>query len=52
MTFYDVYTQYSWEEIRQQLDETTAEQVFQSLSKSKRNLTDFLHLISPAARPF
>ena len=52
MTFYDVYTQYSWDEIRQQLNATTPEQVVQSLSKSKRNLTDFLHLISPAARPF
>ncbi len=52
MTFYDIYTTYSWASIQQQLDETTAAQVRQSLYKPKRNLTDFLHLISPAARPF
>ncbi|MGG5505978.1 MULTISPECIES: 2-iminoacetate synthase ThiH [unclassified Myroides] len=52
MTFYDIYMTYSWTSIHQQIEDTTTEQVKQSLYKSKRNLTDFLHLISPAARPF
>ena len=52
MSFYNTYTSYSWEEIRQQIEATTPQEVAQSLAKAKRNLRDFLHLISPAARPF
>jgi len=52
MAFYDLFQTYSWDAIKKQIDETTPEQVLQSLNKSKRDLTDFLHLLSPAARPF
>lgn len=52
MTFYDIYKTYSWDSIRQQIDATSAQDVAASLANSKRSLTDFIHLISPAARPF
>ncbi|WP_158962248.1 2-iminoacetate synthase ThiH [Myroides fluvii] len=52
MTFYDIYTTYDWQTIQKQISETTSYQVMQSLRKPKRDLSDFIHLISPAARPF
>lgn len=52
MSFYEIYKNYDWEDIRQQIDATTSQDVATSLAKSKRDLRDFLHLISPAARPF
>ncbi len=52
MTFYNVYKTYDWNSIKQQIDETTAEDVLISLAKSKKDLQDFMHLISPAAQPF
>ena len=52
MTFYDIYTTYDWETIQKQIEETTPGQVVESLHKSKRDLSDFIHFISPAARPF
>jgi len=52
MTFYNVYKTYDWNSIKQQIDETTAEDVLISLAKSKKDLQDFMHLISPAAQSF
>lgn len=52
MTFYQTYQSYSWESIKQQIESTTTAQVMQSLQRSKKDLVDFMHLISPAARPF
>lgn len=52
MSFYEIYKNYDWEDIRQQIDATTPQDVATSLAKSKRDLRDFLHFLSPAARPF
>lgn len=52
MSFYEIYKNYDWEDIRQQIDATTPQDVAISLAKSKRDLRDFLHFLSPAARPF
>ncbi|MGG5577501.1 2-iminoacetate synthase ThiH [Myroides sp. C15-4] len=52
MSFYEIYKNYDWEDIRQQIDATTPQDVATSLAKSKRDLGDFLHFLSPAARPF
>lgn len=52
MTFYDIYKTHDWNNIKQQIDETTTEDVYRSLAKTKKDLQDFIHLISPAAQPF
>ncbi|MDM1407164.1 2-iminoacetate synthase ThiH [Myroides sp. DF42-4-2] len=52
MSFYEIYKDYVWEEVRQQIEATTPSDVARSLAKSKRDIRDFIHLISPAARPF
>lgn len=52
MSFYEIYKNYDWEDIRKQIDATTPQDVATSLAKSKRELRDFLHFLSPAARPF
>lgn len=51
-TFKSVFEQYNWNEIQSKIYSTTVKQVEQSLAKSKRNLDDFLALISPAAQPY
>jgi len=50
-TFRDRFEQYSWEAIKAQLYQTSAAQVERSLAKTRRNIDDFMALISPAARP-
>ncbi|APA91354.1 2-iminoacetate synthase ThiH [Myroides sp. ZB35] len=52
MSFIQTYEQYDWEEIKRTIYETTSVQVEQSLAKNKKTLTDFIHLISPAATPY
>tara|TARA_R110000868_G_scaffold25380_6_gene98973 strand:- start:2851 stop:3975 length:1125 start_codon:yes stop_codon:yes gene_type:complete len=51
-TFKSVFEQYDWETIKSKIYKTTVTEVAQSLAKTKRNLDDFLVLISPAAQPY
>ena len=47
--FLEIYNLQHWNTIKDRIYTTTADEVRKSLNKSKRNLTDFLHLISPTA---
>jgi len=51
-TFKSTFEQYNWDEIQSKIYASTSKQVEQVLAKSKRNLDDFLVLISPAAQPY
>ena len=51
-TFKSVFEKYNWEDIQYKIYASTTDQVELSLSKTKRNLDDFLALISPAAQPY
>jgi len=51
-TFKSVFEQYDWNTIQSKIYQTTAKEVEQALVKNKRNLDDFLSLISPAAQPY
>ncbi|MGJ1430118.1 2-iminoacetate synthase ThiH [Sphingobacterium spiritivorum] len=50
--FKDIFDQYDWDTIKEKIYAVTEQQVKQVLAKSKRNLQDFLILLSPAAAPF
>ncbi|MGH2623693.1 MAG: 2-iminoacetate synthase ThiH, partial [Sphingobacterium sp.] len=47
--FLEIYNLQNWNTIKDIIYSTTADDVRKSLNKSKRNLNDFLHLISPTA---
>ena len=51
-TFADLFAQHDWESVKKQLYATTDKQVQASLSKQKRDLQDFMALLSPAAAPY
>lgn len=51
-TFASVFEQYSWDTIQNKIYKTTSKEVELSLAKNKRNLNDFMALISPAAQPY
>jgi 2-iminoacetate synthase len=51
-TFKSVFGDYDWETIQSKIYQTTTKQVEQALVKSKRNLDDFIALISPAATTY
>lgn len=51
-TFKSVFEGYDWDTIQTKIYQTTTKQVEQALAKSKRNLDDFLALISPAATTY
>ncbi|MES2813028.1 MAG: 2-iminoacetate synthase ThiH [Bacteroidota bacterium] len=51
-TFASVFDQYSWDSIQNRIYQTTSKEVELVLSKTKKNLDDFLTLISPAAQPY
>lgn len=51
-TFKSVFEQYDWNTIQSKINKTSVKEVEQALAKSKRNLDDFLALISPAAQPY
>ena len=51
-TFKSIFEQYDWETIQTKIYQTNATEVQQSLAKTRRNLDDFLALISPAAQPY
>jgi 2-iminoacetate synthase len=51
-TFKDIFANYDWNTIQSKIYQTSAQEVERALSKNKRNLDDFLALISPAALPY
>lgn len=51
-TFNTLFEQYSWDIIQERIYQTTSADVKRSLAKAKKNLDDFLVLISPVAQPF
>jgi 2-iminoacetate synthase len=51
-TFKSVFENYDWDAIKTKIYQTTAQDVEQALAKKKRNLDDFLALISPAAQNY
>ncbi|MBG6060337.1 2-iminoacetate synthase [Flavobacterium sp. CG_9.1] len=51
-TFKTVFENYDWDAIKTKIYQTTAQDVEQALAKKKRNLDDFLALISPAAQNY
>lgn len=51
-TFASVFEKYTWDTIQKRIYKTTSREVELALAKTKRNLDDFLVLISPAAKPF
>lgn len=51
-TFKSVFDHYDWDSIQKKIYQTSAQDVERSLGKTKRNLDDFLVLISPAAQPY
>lgn len=51
-TFKSVFNQYDWNIIQSKIYQTSPQEVERALTKNKRNLDDFLALISPAALPY
>lgn len=51
-TFKSVFEQYDWNTIQSKIYQTSVQEVELALAKNKRNLDDFLALISPAAQPY
>jgi 2-iminoacetate synthase len=51
-TFKSVFKNYDWDTIQHKIYQTTSVEVERALAKNKRNLDDFLALISPAAQPY
>ena len=51
-TFKSVFENYDWETIQSKIYQTTSKDVAYTLAKTKRNLDDFLVLISPAAQNY
>lgn len=51
-TFKSTFEQYSWDSIQERIYNITSKEVQASLTKTKRNLDDFLVLISPAAQAY
>jgi len=51
-TFASVFEKYSWDEVQALIYNTTSKEVESALAKNKRNLNDFMALISPAAQSY
>lgn len=51
-TFKSVFESYDWDTIQTKIYETTPKEVELALAKTKRNLDDFLALLSPSAQPY
>ncbi len=47
-----VFEKYNWDEVKTSIYNTTPKEVELALAKQKRNLNDFIALISPAAQPY
>ncbi|ATA89996.1 2-iminoacetate synthase ThiH [Capnocytophaga stomatis] len=52
MSFIELFETYSWDNIKERIYNTTAEDVRFTLVKKKHTVEDFLILVSPAAAPF
>ncbi|WP_035073611.1 2-iminoacetate synthase ThiH [Anditalea andensis] len=50
--FIDCFSQYDWEEIKASIYQKNEKDVLTALYSTKRNLADFMALISPAAEPY
>ena len=50
--FKEVFDQYNWDSVQSKISNITANDVVKSLAKNKRDLNDFLALLSPAAMPY
>ena len=51
-TFKSVFDNYNWDSIQSKIYHTTSQDVERALAKTKRNLDDFLVLISPVAQNY
>jgi 2-iminoacetate synthase len=51
-TFKSVFENYDWDTIQTKIYQTTSTEVERALAKTKRDLDDFIALISPAAQPY
>lgn len=50
--FRDTFNKYNWDKTLQDINNKTETDVLRALGKKKRDLNDFMALISPAAKPF
>ncbi|WP_256009952.1 2-iminoacetate synthase ThiH [Desertivirga xinjiangensis] len=50
--FSDIFERYNWDDVRHQIYSKTSADVELALNSSKRNLDDFMALVSPAAVPY
>ncbi|WP_421939341.1 2-iminoacetate synthase ThiH [Pedobacter sp.] len=51
-SFKDVFYQYSWQESKEKIYDSTAKDVERALTAPQRSLDDFMALVSPAAAPY
>lgn len=51
-TFALVFEKYNWDEVQTLIYNATSKEIESALAKNKRNLNDFMALISPAAQPY
>ena len=51
-SFYDIYHQYKWEDILEEINEKSVQDVEEALHREKRTLEDFKSLISPTANQY
>ena len=51
-SFKNIFDNYHWDEVKQNIYSKTTHDVERALSKTKRDLEDFKALISPAAQPY
>lgn len=51
-TFASVFENYNWDEVQALIYNTTSKEVESALAKNKRNLNDFIAMISPEAQPY
>jgi len=51
-SFLDLFSRYEWEEIKEQIYQKTQKDVLAAIQNPKRDLEDFMALISPAAEPY
>ncbi|MBQ6268774.1 MAG: 2-iminoacetate synthase ThiH [Bacteroidetes bacterium] len=52
MKFLDILQQYKWQEVEAKILKSTREDVERTLNSSTLSITDFMHLVSPAAEPY
>jgi len=51
-SFFEHFSKFDWEEIKEQIYRKTEKDVMRALQNTKRDLEDFMALISPAAEPY